>query len=190
MTRKPVIVIASFGIIAGILACFAAVGVRHEKTGASQNLDYFVAVRRIERWTFFGNEFYAKNTLGLYDSTTKLEPGHREWRSLQIWGEELPEPIGELSIQIRRHGIIEFGDDQFMLGEADGYRQEDCIAYMLNVLAKSEKRDHRLFAASSITRELPGDLGDQTRKLLLADPDDAVRTTARSHLLAQGMAID
>src|SRR5207302_568985 len=116
----------------------------------------YVAVQKIETWSFLGREFYARSTLGVYDSAISVEPYQIVMQT------PIPcdaEPIGELSIQIRENGIITSGDDQFNLGESEpAYRKQECLAYILNVLAKSANREHRLYAASQLWVPRPTDL--------------------------------
>ena len=164
--RNPFRIIAALVVL---LAAVALLGVRHEERRPNQHLNQYWAVRSLNIWTFFGAEAYARNELAVYDmngTTTK----------------NLPKPIGQVDVQVRRFGKITEGDGQYNLGE-DNYDDEGCRDYIYWVLGSSSDITHRLEATSVFRRDLDQyPLTSKLKHSLLSDPSEEVNARMQAIL--------
>jgi len=165
-TRKSFKTIA---ILVILLLGVAVLGVRREERRPNQHMNQYWAVRSLSIWTFFGAEVYAKNELAVYDMSGKTT-------------KNLPAPIGQVEVQVRRFGKTIEGGSQYNLGE-ENYDRDGCSDYIYWSLGSSSAASHRLEATAVFDRALKSyPLTSKLKNSLVLDPSGAVKSRMQTIL--------
>lgn len=163
---KPRKIILTTCVVVVTLVVITAIGFEKDHRSPRQNLNQYQAIRELTSYKIFGYELHSSSSLAVYDMSGRQQ-------------DDLPDPIGSVTYQVRKFGEVVEGDDQFCLGEGN-YDQDGCMDYIYWTLASSPTPQHRLDSLTVFYRDLEGyPLSASLKEDLLDDEIEEVKNTMR-----------